>query len=235
MTFALSDSLKQKIYGKLSSMLHLVISTPRSGSNSLCRYIQQVTGAKNLYEVITDARDEHNNLVSDPAAVIKQLLQQSQNLDLVVKCHVDHLMMLYPQRMDVLHQLLTSAKLYYCLRLNLLEQIKSTIGIEFTGVCDHRTATTNILIRGQDALRIYSKILLETSIQGELYKYYPGDIMILEHMSSKYAEADLASNKYNDIYCFTYDSEYTKTLVEQKINVKSVFEQGNSLYRFIGA
>jgi hypothetical protein len=214
-------------------MLHLVISTPRSGSNSLCRYIGATTGAKNLYEIIGSGTDKYGNLTGNPTEIIKNILSQSRRVDLVVKCHIEHIMLLYPQELDLIQQLFLSAKLYYCVRLNLSDQIKSTFGIELTNVCDQGGGSGNILIKGQTALRVFSDIVHHVSIMGELYKYYPGDIMILEEQSGIYAQSAADSGKYNNKYYFSYDSVYTHMLVERKIDIMKVFKQGNSSYAFI--
>lgn len=221
-------------------MLHLIISTPRSGSNSLCRYLNRnIAGSKNLFEVITDFT--FNNSTStknteDVIQLLKNLMKRSSNEDLIVKCHVEQLLSFYPQHVDFLDNFLKTAKLYYCLRLNLSQQIKSICGIQSTGICDRRTEKNNIFITGQNAFYMCSKTILQVGIQGELYKHYPGDLMILEEMTNKYAENDLtlSSVKYDDTYSFTYDSIYTQKFVEQQVDVLAIFNNGNSLYTIFG-
>ena len=211
-------------------MLHLVISTPRSGSNALCRYLHQQTGAVNLYEIISDHYDLNGNLSKDIVFIFKKIMERSITEDLIVKCHIDHLMLLYPQHLDLLDRFLKQSTIYYCVRLNLADQLKSFISVERTGAFDHRDQHQTISISGSDALRIYSKILLEIGIQGELYKHYPGELMLLEEMSDDYKNS--FSKKYNEVYTYSYDSEYTRKLVERPVNILEVFNKGNSLYSF---
>ena len=213
-------------------MIHLVISTPRSGSNALCRYLQSKTGSTNLYEVITDYMDSHSRVNKDIVSIVDNLLEKSMKEDIVAKCHVEQLLLLYPQHADVLDKFLKSAKLYYCLRANLTDQIKSFRGIEITGICDQRANKQNILITGEDALRIRTKILLETEIQGEIFKQYPGEVAVLENMSSEYSAK--GSGKYSDTYSYSYDSFYTQQYVEQTVDLLEVFNRGNSLYSITG-
>ena len=212
-------------------MLHTVISTNRSGSNTLCKYLSQRYNADNLLEPITDSRDALGYVNIE--RVIKDIIARSKHTDIVAKFHIDHLLELYPNKMDVIVDLFKSSKLYYSIRENLSEQVKSIIAIEETNVCDARFKPEHFIVTSSRALHISSTLTLYVGAMGEWYKKFPGKLFILEIMSPIYTKVGL--EKYADIYTFDYDSENTKRFVEQDINLKYYFDQGNPLYSLVGA
>ena len=213
-------------------MLHLVISTPRSGSNSLCRFLELEHNAVNLYEPITDNRGFDNELLKPIEQIVKETLALSKISNTVAKFHIDHLLMLYPHNASLIVELLKSAKLYYCLRLNFVEQIKSIAGIKQTGVCDSRTNRETIHLTGPLSLDISMTLIEEISILGEWFKSFPGELIILENMNDSYSKYQL--HRYDDTYNYTYDSTFTQQLVEEDIDVLEVFNKGNPLYKIFG-
>lgn len=212
-------------------MLHTVISTNRSGSNTLCKYLSRMLNAVNLLEPITDSRD--SNGYANIERIIKDIIVRSKHTDIVAKFHIDHLLELYPTKMDVIIELLESSRRYYSIRENLSEQVKSVYAIEKTNVFDARFKTQHLTITSDRALHISSSLTLYVGAMGEWFKQFPGKLCVLEVMSPMYTKAGL--EKYADVYTFDYDSENTKRFVEQNINLKYYFEQGNPLYSLVGA
>ena len=213
-------------------MLHLVISTPRSGSNALCKLLAQEHSAVNLYEPVTDHRDKDNELTTPIELIVKQTLSMAKDKHVVAKFHIDHLMLMYPQNINVIRELFSLSKLYYCFRLNFSEQIKSIYGIKKTSVCDERSEMASLFMTGHDAKTIASALAEETSIMGEWYKEFNGEICILEKKSETYFVNGFS--KYKDTYNYTYDSANTKQFVEQSVDVLEIFNKGNPLYKIFG-
>ena len=212
-------------------MLHLVISIPRSGSNSLCKSLSVQHNAFNVYEPVSDHRDSQNELTTSISLIIKDLLAKSSQQDIVAKFHIDHLLLLFPQNKNILVDLFNKSKLYYCLRLNFAEQIKSMQGINKTGVCDQRVDKSTQMITGADANSIALKLVNEISIMGEWYKSFNGELKVLERMSETYSNGGFG--RYTDTYSFIYDSEHTKKFVEQPVDVLEIFNNGNRLYSLV--
>jgi hypothetical protein len=213
-------------------MLHLVLSTPRSGSNSLCKFLELEHNAINLYEPVTDNRSADNDLLKPIEQIVKETLALSRISTTVAKFHVDHLLLLYPHKIDLIIELLKSSKIYYCLRLDFSDQIKSIAGIKHTGICDTRSKPETIDITGLLSLDISLALSLEISIMGEWFKHFPGQLAILEDMEGSYSKYRL--NRYDDIYNYTYDSANTKQFVEQYVDVLEIFSKGNPIYKIFG-
>ena len=210
-------------------MLHLIISTPRSGSNSLCRLLAGQYSATNLYEPVTDHRNKDNELTTPITLIVKQLIERAKTEDVVAKFHVNHLLMLYPQDINVINDLFSNSKLYYCFRLNFTDQVKSIHGITETGICDARTDHKNLNFTGAAAKHIVNDLINEISIMGEWYKSFSGELCVLENKKETYSVNGFT--KYNDTYSYTYDSAFTQTFVEQHVDVLEVFNKGNTLYK----
>ena len=213
-------------------MLHLIISTPRSGSNSLCKFLAMQHTAFNMYEPVTDNRGFDNELLKPIEQIVKETLTLSKISNTVVKFHIDHLLMLYPHNASLIVELLKSAKLYYCLRLNFAEQLKSIAGIKQTGMCDSRTSRETIHLIGPQSLDILTTLVNEISVMGEWFKSFPGELIILENMNDSYSKYQL--HRYDDTYSYTYDSTFTQQFVEQHVDVLEIFNRDNSLYSLIG-
>jgi len=213
-------------------MLHLVISTPRSGSNSLCRFLELEHSAVNLYEPVTDNRGFDNELLKPIEQIVKETLALSKISNTVAKFHIDHLLMLYPHNASLIGELLKSAKLYYCLRLNFTEQLKSIAGIKQTSICDSRTNRETIHLTGPQSLDILTILVNEISVMGEWFKSFPGELIILENMNDSYSKYQL--HRYDDTYSYTYDSTFTQQFVEQHVDVLEEFNKGNPLYKIFG-
>jgi hypothetical protein len=212
-------------------MLHTVISTNRSGSNTLCKYLAKKFGAVNLLEPVTDARDAEGNV--DVERVVIDIINQSKHTDIVAKFHVEHLLELYPSKVDVLLNLLKTSKRYYSLRQNFSEQVKSVYAIEQTNICDARTNKQKFTLTSDRAFGISTALVLHIGIMGEWFKQFPGKLIILEDMSDAYTKSGF--EKYADVYEFDYDTENTQRFVERDINLKYYFDQGNPLYSLVGA
>lgn len=212
-------------------MLHLVISIPRSGSNSLCKFLSTQHSAINMFEPVTDNRDSQSELTTSISLIVKDLLTKSSQQNIVAKFHIDHLLLLFPQDKNILVDLFSKSKLYYCLRLNFAEQIKSMQGITKTGICDERFDKSNLMITGADANNIALKLVNEIGIMGEWYKSFNGELKVLENMSETYSNNGFS--RYNDTYSFIYDSEHTKKFVEQPVDVLEIFNRGNGLYSLV--
>lgn len=212
-------------------MLYTVISTNRSGSNTLCKYLAKKFGAVNLLEPVTDSRDADGNV--DVERIVFDIINQSRSTDIVAKFHVEHLLELYPKKLDVIVNLLKTSKRYYSLRQNFTEQVRSVYAIEQTNLCDTRFKKEEFTLTSDRALGISTALVLHIGIMGEWFKQFPGKLIILEDMSDVYTKAGFG--KYADVYKFDYDSENTQKFVERDINLKYYFEQGNPLYSLVGA
>jgi hypothetical protein len=139
---------------------------------------------------------------------------------------------LFPENKNLLVELFTKSKLYYCLRLNFAEQIKSTHGINITGICDQRTNKSTMMITGADANRMTATLTNEIGIMGEWYKDFNGELKVLEAVSKTYDSNDFG--RYLDTYSFIYDSPHTKQFVEQIVDVLEIFNRGNRSYSLNG-
>lgn len=217
--------------GISNNMLHLVISIPRSGSNSLCKFLSGQHNALNLYEPITDHRNLQNELTKPIGLIIKDLLVKSEKQNIVAKFHIDHLLLLFPENKNMLVELFSKSKLYYCFRLNFVEQIKSIQGITKTGVCDERFDKSTIMITAADANNIALKLVKEISIMGEWYKTFNGELNVLENMSETYTNSSF--DRYNDVYTYMYESQDTENFINQKVDVLEIFNRGNSIYSLV--
>ena len=187
--------------------------------------------AFNMFEPVTDNRDSQNELTTSISLIIKDLLAKSSQQDIVAKFHIDHLLLLFPQNKNILIDLFSKSKLYYCLRLNFAEQIKSMQGINKTGVCDQRVDKSTQMITGSDASSIALKLVNEISIMGEWYKEFNGELKVLERMSETYSNGGFG--RYTDTYSFIYDSAYTREFIEQPVDVLEIFNRGNRLYSLV--
>jgi hypothetical protein len=213
-------------------MLHTVISTNRSGSNVLCRYIAKKFNTVNLYEPVTDSRDENGCLTIDVDKIIYDLIDRSTKENIVAKFHIDHLLLLYPKNSNAIVDLLKASKKYYSLRSSLAQQIISIHAIKNTDTCDIRSKKIDFLITGENARDIAVPLIFYISVMGEWYKQFPGKLIILEDMSDAYVKEGF--EKYSDVYKFKFDNEQTRKFVEQSLNANEYFIQGNKFFSLIG-
>jgi hypothetical protein len=214
-------------------MLHTVISTQRSGSNVLCKYLSNKFNTVNLLEPVTDSRDESGVITVDVDQTIYNIIERSKKEDIVAKFHIEHLMEIYPSRVEAIIELLNCSERYYCIRRSLSDQILSIHGIKQTNACDERFKKMDFTITGKDATGIVMPIVFHLGIMGEWYKQFPGKLVVLEDMSDVYTAAGFA--KYADVYTFSFDNEHTEKFVKCQITSQDYFNQGNKLFSLVGA
>jgi hypothetical protein len=213
-------------------MLHTVISTNRSGSNVLCRYLAKKFDAVNLYEPVTDSRDKNGCLNIGVDEIIYDLIDRATKENIVAKFHIDHLLLLYPKNSKAIVDLLKASKKYYCLRSSIAQQLVSIHAIKNTNTCDIRSKKIEFLITGENARDIAATLIFYISVMGEWYKQFPGKLVILEDMSDAYTKEGL--EKYSNVYTFKFDNEQTRKFVEQSVNSNDYFIQGNKFFSLIG-
>ena len=213
-------------------MLHTVISTNRSGSNVLCRYLAKKFDAVNLYEPVTDSRDKNDCLNIGVDEIIYDLIDRATKENIVAKFHIDQLLLLYPKNSKAIVDLLKASEKYYCLRSSIAQQLVSLPTIKKTNICDIRSKKIELIITGENARDIAATLIFHISVMGEWYKQFPGKLVILEDMSDAYTKEGL--KKYSNVYTFKFDNEQTRKFVEQSVNSNDYFMQGNKFFSLIG-
>jgi LPS sulfotransferase NodH len=200
-------------------MLYTIIANPRSGSTSAAKEIANELGVHNLNEIMHGYR--HNTTSEERIARVIEVLAMSRNKDILIKFHVEDLVMIHEYSVNLLKEVFKrSSKLYYTVRLDYKSQIISQILAQKTNYWGRNRNTDEVVVLEADQIPKYNdKLINMLSIQGEWFKAFPGKLLVLENRES---------NPYPKFQFKFEEFDYLNRF--QDIDVLAIFNEGNSRY-----
>lgn len=204
-------------------MLYTVVAIARSGSSSLCKRVALQYDAKNLGEVFFPFYG--NN---DPSVYVNKLLELieiSKNKNIVVKILVNK----SEQPRDIIKVLLeSSAKIFYCLRLDHAAHCKSILGSIHTKKFGKRKPIDKLIhldLNGDIVESQGNRLIAYTKTQGQWFKEFPGELSILDEWGvepyANWYEFDISKSTKEFL------NPKIKPYLERKFDVLSIFYQGD--------
>jgi len=212
------------------NMLHTVIYTHRSGSTTSAKKIAEHSNAQYLGEVMHPYRREPN--VEIHVNQLQEILSLAQYKDIVVKFHVIDLLKFYNFSVNILKDIfLKSDKIYYPIRIDYKAQIISQMIADKTQQwSENRAIDKKIILNDSDIPKYTENLINQISIQGQWYKTFSGELLILENQI------------YDPYPRYEYEFRGLKSFLQKKndkislfdnIDVLTIFENGNSKYNII--
>lgn len=186
--------------------------------------------AQYLGEVMYSYRSDpniHNHILH-----LHEIMSLAQNRDIVVKFHVVDLIRFYNFSINILKDIfIRSSKLYYTIRLDYKAQIISQmIALKTQQWSENRDVHQKIILNDSEIPKFTENLIHQISIQGEWFKTFPGDLLILEDQI------------YNPYPKYEFEFRGIKSFLQQKnskislfddIDILSVFHNGDSKYHVV--
>ena len=201
-------------------MLHVIIYIHRSGSNSLSFSLSEKLSLPSLGEVMYKCRGSDNINFKNH---FDNFILSTKGNDFIVKFHVQDLKRLHdicPQSLETF--LDSDLKFYYPIRLNYKYQITSQmIAANTQQWLRTRNTTEKIVLNDSDIPLYFSQLSDSLRIQGELYRKFPGEVVLLKEDDNPYP-------KYN--VRFTGLKTFLKKEIFPELDVLSMFYSDTSEY-----
>ena len=201
-------------------MLHVIIYIHRSGSNSLSFSLSEKLSLPSLGEVMHECRGSDNLNFKNH---FDNVILSTKGNDFIVKFHVQELKRLYdicPQSLETF--LDSDLKFYYPIRLNYKHQITSQmIAANSQQWLRTRNTTEKIVLNDSDIPLYFSQLSDSLRIQGELYRKFPGEVVLLKEDDNPYPKYKVR---------FTGVKTFLKKEIFPELDVLSMFYSDTSEY-----
>jgi hypothetical protein len=209
-------------------MLYTIIYIHRSGSASAAHKISNELGTQDLGEIMHGYRTNPNS--KEYIARVNEILSMSQNEDILIKLHVLDLVRIYEYSVDLVKEIFKqSSELYYTIRLDYKSQIISQMISDKTRNWSGNRDTTKVITLKDEKIPGYIANLTNClSIQGEWFKVFPGELLVLENRDS--APYPKYQFRFNGIKSFLNKEKLDYHALFPDIDVLDIFNKGNIKY-----
>lgn len=212
-------------------MLHIIIFIGRSGSTTFSYELANKFNAKLLGEIMHSYRkDDAISYAQKFNDIVSMLISLSHNENVVVKFHIYDILRVFNCSRDNIRQLFQmSTKLYYLIRLDYKTQIISQMIADKTNQWSRNRDTSKVIVLAEEKIPRYTRELIQLlSIQGEWFKKFPGELLILESTGNNpYPKYNF---EFKGIKSFLKKKNFDYLTLFQDIDVLTIFNNGNSKY-----